>query len=353
MIATQFTETEWNKIIQPALQATLNSAGMAKLFPRKVLYGPELYQGMDMKHPFFLQEISHIMTHVQEAVCQSQTGQMIQMTAEAFRMEIGVPFSLNKTVYDDQRYAFYTPKCWYKTLWKFVSSDEFKIEIEEDYQDLKELQEHAVFIMEQFVERGYVEKDLPSLNYVRKFLKAITLADIAMTNGVYISHNAFEAKSGNRLQEGLGWPWVPEVLTQPFIKLWKEATTLCFLNPYNHTNEKRKIQNSQQLGDWHKLEVKNKTWECFLWENEDKIYKRDGNTGRVHSKTGRRQYSYLGNYEVCPNQDTIASVYEQGGRVYVETTSTFETADLACLRWMWGFLNLRDTSRQGIFLKNS
>jgi hypothetical protein len=57
---------------------------------------------MDMKHPFFLQEISPIMKHVQEAVCQSQTGQMLQMNAEAFHMEIGVPFSLNKTEYNDQ-----------------------------------------------------------------------------------------------------------------------------------------------------------------------------------------------------------------------------------------------------------
>jgi hypothetical protein len=156
---------------------------MAKLFPRKVLYGPELYQGLDRKHPFFLQETSHIMTHVQEAVCQSQTGQMIQMTAEAFRIEIGVQFSLKKTVYDDQRYAFYTPQCWYKTLWKFVSSDEFKIEIEVDYQELKKLRKYDVFIMKQFVEKGYVGKDLTSL---RKFLKAITLADIATKNGVYI-----------------------------------------------------------------------------------------------------------------------------------------------------------------------
>jgi hypothetical protein len=146
---------------------------MAKLFPRKVLYGPELYQGMDMKHPFFLQEISHIMTHVQEAVCQSQTGQMIQMTAEAFRIDIGVPFSLNKTVYDDQRYAFYTPQCWYKTLWKFVSSNEFKIEIEEDYQEQKELQKYDVFLMEKFMENGYVGKELcekiPEGNYTGRY----------------------------------------------------------------------------------------------------------------------------------------------------------------------------------------
>jgi hypothetical protein len=68
--------------------------------------------------------------------------------------------------------------------------------------------------------------------------------------------------------------------------------------------------------------------------NEDRIYNTDGNTWRVHLKTGRRQYSYLGNYDVCPNQDTIASVYEQRGRVYVETTSTFETADLQLRIWI-------------------
>jgi hypothetical protein len=85
--------------------------------------------------------------------------------------------------------------------------------------------------MEKFVENGYVGKDLTSLNYVRKFLKAITLADIATTNGVYISRNAFEARSGNRLREGLGWPRVPAELPQSFIMLWKEAITLCFLNP--------------------------------------------------------------------------------------------------------------------------
>jgi hypothetical protein len=59
--------------------------------------------------------------------------------------------------------------------------------------------------------------------------------------------------------------------------------------------------------------------------------------GRIETDV-LRQYSYLGNYDVCPNQDTIASVYEQGGRVYVETASMFETADLQ--------LQDMDTSRQ-------
>jgi hypothetical protein len=35
-----------------------------------------------------------------------------------------------------------------------IPSDEFKIEIEEDYQELKELGKYDVFIMEQIVEKG-------------------------------------------------------------------------------------------------------------------------------------------------------------------------------------------------------
>lgn len=41
MIATQFDEDEWEKVIQLALSVTLNKAGMVKTFPLKVLYGSD------------------------------------------------------------------------------------------------------------------------------------------------------------------------------------------------------------------------------------------------------------------------------------------------------------------------
>jgi hypothetical protein len=93
------------------------------------------------------------------------------------------------------------PQCWYKTLWKFVSSDEFQTEIEKNYQDLKTLRKKDVYIMQQFVGNGFVGKDLTSLNYVRKYLKAITLADIATSNGESTPYNAFEALKGNALRD--------------------------------------------------------------------------------------------------------------------------------------------------------
>ena len=41
-------------MILPAIQATLNAAGVVRNLGHAVLYGPEKYQGLTVKNPFFL-----------------------------------------------------------------------------------------------------------------------------------------------------------------------------------------------------------------------------------------------------------------------------------------------------------
>ena len=77
MVATHFSEDEWTDIMRPTLRATLSAAGMAKNFPRCIFYGPEKYQGLDVYHPYFLQEIIHIQTLFQESLRNSQTGRLL------------------------------------------------------------------------------------------------------------------------------------------------------------------------------------------------------------------------------------------------------------------------------------
>ena len=55
MAAMRLTEEQWNDTVRPALRATLN-ADMAKTFPHKILYGPDLYQGLAIHRPYFLQK---------------------------------------------------------------------------------------------------------------------------------------------------------------------------------------------------------------------------------------------------------------------------------------------------------
>ena len=84
MIATQFTDQQWNKMISPA-----------------ILYGPEGYQGLAFKNPYFFQEIIHIIALMTESVCNSSTGKLLRTSAKAFRVEIGIPFFLTSTPYDE------------------------------------------------------------------------------------------------------------------------------------------------------------------------------------------------------------------------------------------------------------
>ena len=53
MIVTQFTKQEWNTAIRPTIRVTCNAAGMAKLFLRAVLFGPQKYQGIGVKNLSF------------------------------------------------------------------------------------------------------------------------------------------------------------------------------------------------------------------------------------------------------------------------------------------------------------
>ena len=119
MAVTQFSKAKWNTIVAPPLQISLQKGGMSKNFPRAVFYGPDHYQGLHVMHPYFNQEITHITTHVQENVNVSQIGKLLQGSAEAFWLELGLPFTLRTVTYDIV--APYLSDCWYKHLCKFVS----------------------------------------------------------------------------------------------------------------------------------------------------------------------------------------------------------------------------------------
>ena len=90
-----------------------------------------------------------------EAVCNSSTGKLLRYRAEAFRVEIYIPFSLISTPYDDKTFAYYCPPYWYKSLWRFMSNTVYRLDICEEYPDLEPLQVNDVFLMQSFVDSGF------------------------------------------------------------------------------------------------------------------------------------------------------------------------------------------------------
>jgi len=73
---------------------------------------------------------------------------------------------------------------------------------------------------------GFHNSDLAALNYVRKYLCAVTTLLIATVDGYRISHRAFEGMEGNSLRKASLWPCVHIILHRTFLAIWKNKLDL-------------------------------------------------------------------------------------------------------------------------------
>ena len=269
MPVTQFSEKQWNTIVAPALEPSLQKAGMAKNFPRDVFYVPDLYQGFQVMHPYFNQEICHIVTLLQESVSSSQTGKLLRGTAEAFRLEIGVPFTMGTV--DFKIGSKYKTDCWYKHMWKFV--DAHPIEIIEDFPDVPLLRKGDLYLMTAFITAGYRDIQLKRLNTMRMAMKVVTVADIATPDGRRITQCALTLKSGNHLRDHYDWPRAPPgTFCDAYAELWKEALNKALILQQGGPNN-RTLYYRNWLGSWTDTKVLER-WEWFFSPAEDRIYQR-------------------------------------------------------------------------------
>ena len=106
----------------------------------------------------------------------------------------------------------------------------YKPDISEDYPDLVLLRVNDVFLIQAFVDARFRGADLKILNFVRKHIETISIADIASIDGHRISHQAFEALASNGLHNSTELPKAVPVLPATFIALWKKAVTKTFIN---------------------------------------------------------------------------------------------------------------------------
>ena len=106
-----------------------------------------------------------------------------------------------------------------------MSTPLFDLDVTEDYQDMPILCEKDAYLMEAFVNGGFRNANFKALNFVWKYLQAVTLSDIATANGRHISHYSYEGLEGNGLRKDLVWPKVPtkDQIPQSFTTLLKSV----------------------------------------------------------------------------------------------------------------------------------
>ena len=106
---------------------------------------------------------------------------------------MSISFSLTFTIYNEKTFASYMPSSWYKMLWRFMSNLLFKLNITKDYNDLPILHKKDVYLMQAFNVGGFRNAELISLNFVRKSIREVTLANIATSAKNCISLQSYNA----------------------------------------------------------------------------------------------------------------------------------------------------------------
>jgi hypothetical protein len=94
MVAISLARDQWDKVMQPLLQALLPRIGITRSFPRLMVYAPLSWIGLGLLHPYNNQHLKQLQTVLRHDNHLSPTGQMFRASYEQMQLERGadLPF---------------------------------------------------------------------------------------------------------------------------------------------------------------------------------------------------------------------------------------------------------------------
>jgi hypothetical protein len=262
MAAITLTEKDWNFIMAPILTSGLPRAGIDRSFPRDILYGPTSLQGFGILHPWYHQEIMHLLVCLKQTSLGGITGLLISASMEQLRLELGLPGWLTDHSY--QLFKDLPTRSWITTVWQFL--DRFKIELRNSGAVLLDRRTNDRFLMQEFARQGYRGQELVLLNTCRMFLHSVTLSDLCTVDGSALSTAAWHGHRISTTCSEYRWPRVQLSLPSRYWSLWQTALRRSFLAPGSS------MALRTPMGRWSRFPP---TWQWFYSPSENRLYKRE------------------------------------------------------------------------------
>ena len=313
MAAICVNRRDWDHIMAPAISAGLTQMGICSKFPRKVVFGPWQYQGLDLVDPYYWQYFTHVRTILQEGMKQSLTGQLIRSTIEQFRLETGYTGRL--TEIPDEVINITTDRIWIKETIKFMKS--VNMQLTDPVDDFTTPRAHDMAIMQGFYEAGYRGHTLYILNICRLKCHALTLTDITTGEGTAIRETSWRGEEDLIQTFERDWPRSPPVLPKDWIRVWQQA----LLQTFGLRQQGLSMRLSKPLGDWKGEE--NQYW--IMRHKMNIIYLQDDQGWRRYRRTrntrNARKYNFIGYVSNLPEGTDFATGNCQGN--LIEFTGAF------------------------------
>jgi hypothetical protein len=329
MTATTISEADWESIMVPLLTAGLPRAGMASKFPRDILCGPATIQGFGVMHPWYNQQITHLVTLLEHTQQQTMTGQLLETSYEQLRLEMGTWGFMTDAEHKIMKDT--VTKTWLSDLWAFL--DKFQIQLRDDIGNFQLQRMHDKFIMDKFIKAGFHGKQLKQLNECRMYLHAVTLSDISTADGLEITLGAWNGIQEDRGVSQCQWPRIQTALPTAQWKQWRTAIDKVFML----YGTLRVLQ--EPLLDWNNDGPN--YWKWYFCPAEDKLYSKEGLMWRLYrrhqSRTSPRQarskYSRTDQLlREPPAGLRLATVLQQGQFILHQGSGAFVTVSIPAPR---------------------
>ena len=257
LLAMNLTRDECDKILQPLLRASLPKARINRNFNRKVLRAPGGLLGLEAPCLYTTQVIEHVDCLIRHGGTTTFTGQLLDGTIEAAKVEIGAAGPLFTNSFDF--YSHLLTKTWIKGVWNEIWEN--KLTVKEKTTSLFLKRDNDVFLNETFLSKGYSKKKLHILNICRLYLQVSTLSDITSGDGYYLLEHIFDKYNPLQQYSSIRWPNQGCPSDGEWTK-WRYAICQCF--PTNHQGRLL-----EPLGKWYKIDPK---WGSFFDSRTSKLY---------------------------------------------------------------------------------
>ena len=315
LLALTLTEEECNKIMVPILKGALPKVGACRYLPRKLVYGTIKNQGMGIHNLFTTQGIVQIQTLLDHIWRNTETGKLIRTSMECAKMELGMNGSLFECNFD--MYGFLCEETWVKHLWKYVQSN--GIVVKDKVGEIPMLRENDRCITTHFArayQAGLITKsEWLKANKCRKYLKVLTVADMASGNGQHIDTNMWIGKRQYGRARTIDWA----IQGKPKATDW---TAWRRVLKRSITNDTKKIHSP--VGRWINDAVKSnlQNW-AWYWDTA---------TNNLYRKLQDTWSMYRGDRKRSRRGDTFQHTSRGNHSRYKYYTNTPPPEDLSKLR---------------------
>ena len=255
--ATTLTEKQCLTILQPVLIAGLPRAGIARTFPRAVVYGPSKFGGLGIPHLYCEQHLDQIEMIIKFSKNSTQlTGQLFRLSLEQLQLETGIPRAAMRLPFKIFK-PMVTP-CLLTQLWEFLSQHDMRLETEPT--TALTSRRGDSYIIERFIQAGFSGQELGRLNRCRLYLQVLTVADITTGDGKRIRRECLTGTS--KYPSEYDWPTQGNPPKHDWT-FWQQSLTNTFGRNGTLTHP---------LGNWTTLPVR---WQWFFDAGTERLYRND------------------------------------------------------------------------------